>query len=74
MLGMTIWQIFLDLSGRDSKGIYILPLIQLIFPYKISCIRVSLEILLLSLLSGLLIYFLMFLGSGCELAVVLLTY
>ena len=34
---------------RDSKGISKLRLIQLILPYKISCIIVSLEIPLLSL-------------------------
>ena len=34
---------------RDSNGISKLPLIQLILPYKISCIRVSFEIPLLSL-------------------------
>ena len=34
---------------RDCIGISELPLIQLISPYKISCIRVSLEIPLLSL-------------------------
>ena len=34
---------------RDSKGISELPLIQLTLPYKISCIRVSLEIPIISL-------------------------
>ena len=41
--------LILTQKARDSKGISKLPQIQLILPYKISCIRGSLEIPLLSL-------------------------
>ena len=39
-----------DATLRDCYGISELPTIQLILPYKISCIKVSSEIPLLSLL------------------------
>ena len=42
----------MDLMGRDFNGIFKLPTIQLISPYKINYIRVGLEIPLQSLLLG----------------------